>query len=70
MTRIEEICTQGGLRVAEIRQAGDVLVVVPASLEALPSADALEKLAEQLREASSCRYVTVAIDEAKAIQDA
>lgn len=70
MTTIRQLCEECGLRVAEIRQADEVLVVVPASLDTLPSSAVLEDLAQQLREATSCRYVTLAIDEPKAVKDA
>lgn len=63
MEQIREICEERGLKVAEIRQTDEVLVVVPASLDALPAPEVLADLAQQLREASSCRYVTLAIDE-------
>ncbi len=66
---VKRICDASGVRVAEIRQRDDVLIVVPACLEELPGADALAGLAEQLREATSFRYVTLAVDETTPAQD-
>ena len=60
---IQNLCEASGLAVSQLRVADDVLVVTPASLDELPEADALAELSVKLREASSCRYVTLAVDE-------
>lgn len=62
--KIRQICEAGGLSVAELRRADDILVVVPDSLDHLPDADALEQLADALRAESSARYVTLGLEEA------
>lgn len=62
-SEIQQLCRSGGLPISAVRRRGDILVVVPESLEQLPGADQLARLADRLREQASCRYVTFAIDE-------
>jgi hypothetical protein len=59
---IRNLCEANGLSVSDLRLADDVLVVTPASLDHLPDADTLVDLGDKLREVSSARYVTLAID--------
>ena len=61
---IEQTCEAAGLDVAEIDRRDEVLVIVPASLDDLPTADELQELVGRLREQSELRYVTLAIDRA------
>ena len=60
--KISQICEACGLSVAELRAEGEILVVVPESLEDLPDADALGELADELRAESAFRYVTLGVE--------
>ncbi len=61
--QIRQACEASGLSIAGIQEAGEVLVVVPTSLDELPDAAGLDALGLELRELSGKRYVTLAIDE-------
>lgn len=60
--QIKDICAAEGLKVAEVSRQGDVLVITPASLQDVPAAGALRRLADRLGELGEQRYVTVAVD--------
>ncbi|MFW6057386.1 MAG: hypothetical protein ACOC9W_00880 [Persicimonas sp.] len=60
--QIRQVCEDSGLSVARLEEAGEVLVVVPHSLDELPDAAGLDALGLELRELSGKRYVTLAID--------
>jgi hypothetical protein len=61
--KIRNLCEASGLAVSKLRLADDILVVTPTSLDALPDAEALAALSDQLREVTSARYVTVDIED-------
>ncbi len=61
--RIRTICQAHRLPVARLDVHGDVLVIVPESLDHLPSSSTLASLVETIRPLSDCRYVTLGIGE-------
>jgi hypothetical protein len=61
-SQIKDICAAEGLDVARVSRREEVLVLTPASLEGLPRAEALRRIADRLGEAGAHRYVTVAVD--------
>jgi hypothetical protein len=58
---LRSVCEERGLRVAEIRREGDVLVLVPETLASLPPADTLQDLSDRLT-ALGYRYVSISVD--------
>lgn len=62
LARIQSVCAARGLNVVAARRLGALLELVPAELEALPSARTLRALAEELG-GDGVRHVALAIDE-------
>lgn len=58
---IRALCAEAGFPIAETRDAGKVLVLVPENLDALPSADTLRQLADQIRQ-YQYRHVAFSVD--------
>jgi hypothetical protein len=63
--RIEEnirtLCAEAGFPLAEIRDDGNVLILVPEDLRALPEAKTLQHLADRIR-AYEYRHVAFSVD--------
>lgn len=59
---LRSVCAEQGLRVAEVRREGDVLVLVPETLASLPPADVLRDLSDRLT-ALGYRYVSLSVDD-------
>ncbi len=64
---IRSACRKAGLDLAEVEVEGDVLQLVPASLEKATTLDAedFQRLALELKATWGFRYVTLVIDEGK-----
>ena len=60
---IQQTCHRHGLMVESIRRDGDVLVLVPKSLDMLPPASRLQTLAEELRGTDGVEHVTLAVED-------
>lgn len=59
--RIKALCEEAGFPLAQVRQEDDVLILVPASLAALPDAEALQALSDRI-ERLGYRYVAFSVD--------
>ncbi|MFB6249128.1 MAG: hypothetical protein ABEL97_11215 [Salinibacter sp.] len=60
---LRSVCSEHGLRIAEVRREDDVLVLVPDTLASLPPADVLQDLSNRLT-ALGYRYVSISVDDA------
>ena len=56
--RVQNLADQHGFPLGSIEEAGDVLILEPTALEALPDAETLGALAEALKAETGHRYVT------------
>ena len=59
--RIAALCEEAGFPLAQVQQEDDVLVLVPASLAALPDAEVLQTLSDRV-ERLGYRYVAFSVD--------
>lgn len=59
--RVEALCEEAGFPLAQARREGDVLVLVPETLSALPSADLLQTLSDHIQDLG-VRYVAFSVD--------
>lgn len=59
---LRSVCGEQGLRIAEVRREGDVLVLVPETLACLPPAEVLQDLSDRLT-ALGYRYVSISVDD-------
>jgi len=59
---IRRVCESGGLVLRQWRVTGEVLELVPASLDRLPAAAAISAIGRRLRDLGY-RYVTLVVEE-------
>lgn len=60
---IRALCEAEGLQLSEIQHMGQILVLMPRSLEELPGFEVLSGLSEKIRARSDYRFITIGIDE-------
>lgn len=58
---IRSLCAEAGFPLAEIRDDGKMLILVPESLETLPDAETLRHLADRIRE-FEYRHIAFSVD--------
>lgn len=59
---VETLCEEAGFPLARIRREGDVLILIPKTLGALPSAETLQDLSDRIQDLGY-RYVAFSVDE-------
>lgn len=58
---IRKLCAEAGFPLAEIRDDGKMLILVPESLEAVPDAKVLQRLADRISE-YEYRHIAFSVD--------
>ncbi len=58
---IRSLCAEAGFPLAEIRDDGKMLILVPQSIESLPDAETLQQLADHIR-ADEYRHIAFSVD--------
>lgn len=59
--RLETICKEADFPLSQVRQEGDVLVLIPETLSSLPSSDGLQALSDRIQE-FGFRYVAFSVE--------